>query len=35
MMTDLDRDPFEVIEDGDWIKLDADAGTIEVTKKSA
>ena len=35
MMTDLDRDPFEVIEDGDWIKLDADAGIIEVTKTSA
>ena len=34
MMTDLDKDPFEVIGDGDWIKLDADEGTIEVTKKA-
>jgi hypothetical protein len=33
MMTDLDKDPFEVIADGDMIKLDADKGTIEVTKK--
>lgn len=35
MMTDLDTDPFEVIKNGDWVKLDADAGTIEVTKKSS
>ena len=34
MMTDLDRDPFEVIENGDRIKLDADEGVIEVIKKS-
>ena len=33
MMTDLDKDPFEVISDGDIIKLDADKGIIEVTKK--
>ncbi len=33
MMTDLDMDPFEVIESGDMIKLDADEGIIEVTKK--
>ena len=33
MMTDLDQNPFEVIENGDWIKLDADEGVIEVTKK--
>jgi predicted aconitase with swiveling domain len=33
MMTDLDQDPFKVIESGDWIKLDADSGTIVVTKK--
>ena len=32
-MTDLDRDPFAVIETGDWVKVDADAGVIEVTKK--
>jgi predicted aconitase with swiveling domain len=34
MMTHLDRDPFEVIANGDWIKLDADEGLIEVTKIS-
>jgi predicted aconitase with swiveling domain len=33
MMTDLDQDPFTVIGNGDWINLDADAGTIVVTKK--
>jgi predicted aconitase with swiveling domain len=33
MMTDLDQDPFGIIENGDWIKLDADRGIIEVTKK--
>jgi len=32
-MTDLDRDPLEVIETGDHVKVDADAGIIEVTKK--
>lgn len=34
MMTDLDKDPFKVIRNGDWVKLDADKGTIEVTRKS-
>lgn len=32
-VTDLDRDPFEVIETGDWVKVDADAGTVEVIKR--
>ncbi len=32
-MTDLDRDPFAVIETGDWVKVDADNGVIEVTKR--
>jgi hypothetical protein len=31
-VTDLDRDPLDVIETGDWVKIDADAGTVEVTK---
>lgn len=30
MMSDLDRDPFESIKTGDYIKMDADAGIIEV-----
>ncbi|GAB4342883.1 MAG: DUF126 domain-containing protein [Candidatus Abyssubacteria bacterium] len=34
MMTDLDKDPFKVIRNGDWIKLDADAGIIEVTRNA-
>lgn len=32
-MTDFDRDPFEVIEDGDWVRVDADSGVVEVRKK--
>lgn len=32
-MTDFDRDPTEVIETGDWVKVDAQNGTVEVTKK--
>ena len=31
-VTDLDRDPLDVIETGDWVKVDGDAGTIEVRK---
>ena len=32
-VTDLDQDPTEVIATGDWVKVDADRGIIEVTKK--
>jgi predicted aconitase with swiveling domain len=32
-MTDLDQDPFAVIETGDWVKVDADNGVIEVTRR--
>lgn len=32
-ITDLDRDPFAVIETGDWVKVDADRGVVEVTKR--
>jgi predicted aconitase with swiveling domain len=32
-VTDFDRDPLELIEDGDWVKVDADNGIVEVTKK--
>lgn len=31
-VTDLDRDPLEVIATGDWVKVDGDAGTVEVRK---
>jgi predicted aconitase with swiveling domain len=33
-MTDFDRDPLTVIETGDWVKVDADRGIVEVTKKA-
>jgi predicted aconitase with swiveling domain len=32
-VTELDRDPLQVIETGDWVKVDGDSGTVEVTKK--
>jgi uncharacterized protein len=32
-VTDFDRDPLEVIETGDWVKVDGDRGIVEVTKK--
>jgi len=32
-VTDLDQDPLSVIETGDWVKVDADRGIVEVTKK--
>lgn len=32
-VTDLDRDPLEVIETGDWVRVDGDAGTVEVVKR--
>jgi predicted aconitase with swiveling domain len=33
-VTDLDQDPTEMIETGDWVKVDADRGVVEVTKKN-
>lgn len=35
MVTDLDQDPFQVIETGDHVVVDADEETILVTKTSA
>lgn len=32
-VTDFDRDPTEVIESGDWVKVDAGNGLVEITKK--
>jgi predicted aconitase with swiveling domain len=32
-ITDLDQDPLKVITTGDWVKVDADKGMVEVTKK--
>ena len=34
-VTDLDCDPLELIETGDWVKVDGDRGIVEVTKTSA
>jgi predicted aconitase with swiveling domain len=31
-ITDLDQDPVEVIKTGDWIRVDADAGTVTVKR---
>jgi predicted aconitase with swiveling domain len=33
-VTGLDRDPLDVIEDGDWVKVDGDNGIVEVTKRA-
>ncbi len=33
-MTDFDVDPFGVIQTGDWVKVDADRGVVEVTKRA-
>ena len=32
-ITDLDRDPLLVIETGDWVKVDADNGVVEIFKR--
>ncbi|MBC7585914.1 MAG: DUF126 domain-containing protein [Tardiphaga sp.] len=32
-MTDFDQDPLLCIATGDWVKVDADNGTVEITKK--
>lgn len=32
-MTDFDEDPLERIRTGDWVRVDADTGTIEVTPR--
>ena len=31
---ELDQNPLEIIEDGDWVKVDAENGVVEVTKKN-
>jgi predicted aconitase with swiveling domain len=33
-LTGLNKDPLKVIQTGDWVKIDADAGVIEVTRNS-
>jgi uncharacterized protein len=31
-MTDFDLDPLQIIETGDWVRIDADAGQVQVWK---
>lgn len=31
-ITDLDQNPLEIIETGDWVKVDADNGVVEIRK---
>lgn len=33
MVDKLDKNPLEVISTGDYVKVDADKGTVEITKK--
>ena len=33
-VTDLDQDPTKIIETGDYVKVDADKGVIEIIKRS-
>lgn len=33
-VTDLDRNPLEIIETGDWVVVDADRGVVEVRRRS-
>jgi predicted aconitase with swiveling domain len=32
-VTDLDRDPLEVIATGDWVRVDGDQGKVEIHKR--
>lgn len=33
-MTDFDQDPLELIRTGDWVRVDADAGVVTITRKA-
>ena len=32
-IADFDTDPFDVIRDGDWIRMDGDSGVVEVWRE--
>jgi len=32
-MTDFDQDPLEIIRTGDWVRVDATAGIVTITRK--
>lgn len=34
-VTELDQDPLDVIETGDWVRVDADAGVVQVHKRAS
>jgi predicted aconitase with swiveling domain len=34
-MTDFDSDPLLLISTGDWVRVDADNGTVEILRKGA
>jgi predicted aconitase with swiveling domain len=34
-MTDFDQNPLGVIETGDWVRVDADQGLVEITKRQS
>ena len=33
-VTDLDQDPLSIIKTGDWVRVDGDQGTVEITKRT-
>ena len=33
-MTGFDADPLEAIQTGDWVRVDADAGTVTISRKT-
>ena len=33
LVDSAESDPYQLIQDGDWVKVDSDNGTISVTKK--
>ncbi len=33
-VTELDQDPLEVIETGDWLRVNGDEGTVEIIRKN-
>ncbi len=35
VIDNLDQNPIEVIKSGDWVKVDAERGTVEVTKRDS
>lgn len=34
-MTDFDQDPLTLIRSGDWVRVDADAGLVTITRKDS